>query len=137
MAKKLNANEPVTVDCSNFVKGAKHISTITEKWIGISPNQIQEGLTSLQLAQVEIENLVDHQITVMGYQERKGKIKGKETDYIIAIVVPEGETSPCTLITGAAVIVRKLRQVGDAEAFPVAGTIVERKGDFTYYDFIS
>lgn len=135
--KKLNANDPVRPDISAFLGKVKHIAQITEKWVGISPNDIQEGLSSMQLGEVEIDTLLDTETTVLGFQERKGKIKGKETDYIIALVVPAGETAPSTLITGASVIVRKLRQAGDAEAFPVVGTIVKRTGDFEYYDFIA
>ena len=137
MAKKINANEPVRPDVSAFLSNAKHISDVTEKWRGISPGEIQEGLTSMQLGTVEIEDMVDSEITVLGFQERKGKIKGKETDYLIALIVPAGENVPSTLITGAAVIFRKLRQAADAEALPVKGTIVKRSGDFDYYDFIA
>lgn len=135
--KKLNANDPQRPDVSAYLSKAKHIADVTEKWIGIAPGDIQPGLTSLQLGEVEIDSLLDKETTVLGFQERKGKIKGKETDYIIALVVPAGENAPSTLITGAAVIVRKLRQAGDAEAFPVVGTIVKRSGDFDYYDFIA
>jgi hypothetical protein len=137
MAKKMNINEPARPDVSSFTSRAKHIADVTEKWIGISPSDIQPGLTSMQLGEVEIDSLLDKETTVLGFQERKGKIKGKETDYVIAIVVPSGENSPSTLITGAQVILRKLRQAGDAEAFPVVGTIVKRTGDFDYYDFIA
>jgi hypothetical protein len=137
MAKKLNQNDPLRPDVSQFLGSTKHIADVTEKWVGIAPGQIQEGLTSMQLGQVEIDDLLDRETTVLGFQERKGKIKGKETDYIIALIVPVGETAPSTLITGAAVIIRKLRQAGDAEALPVIGTIVKRKGDFAYYDFIA
>ncbi len=136
-SRKLNANDPARPDVSAFLGKAKHIADVTEKWVGIGPGQIQEGLTSMQLGEVDIEDLLDKETTVLGYQERKGKIKGKETDYVIALVVPVGESVPSTLITGAAVIVRKLRQAGDAEAFPVIGTIVRRNGDFDYYDFIA
>lgn len=137
MSKKLNVNDPARPDVSSYLGKAKHIADVTEKWIGIGPGMIQEGLTSMQLGQVEIDDLLDRETTILGFQERKGKIKGKETDYIIALVVPAGDNSPSTLITGASVIVRKLRQAGDAEAFPVVGTIVKRTGDFDYYDFIA
>ena len=137
MAKKMNSNDPVRVDVSSHIAGARHIADVTEKWLGKAPGALQEGLTSQQLPEVEIETLVDRSVTVLGFQMRSGKIKGKETEYLIALVVPEGETAVYTLVTGASVIVRKLKQAADAEALPVVGTIVQRKGDFTYYDFIA
>jgi hypothetical protein len=138
MAKSKNppSAEGVKVDVSDKLNDAKPISDITDKWYGVSPSELQEGLTSQQLGQVDLENLIDKGITVLGFHKREGKIKGKTTEYMIIMAVPEGQNFPIVFMTGGQVICRKLQKAADENSLPVKGHISYREGaDFPYYDF--
>lgn len=129
---------PVQVDASNFTKGAKRVTAVTDVWQGISPNQIQEGLQSTDLEQVKTDFLLEKEITVIGYQKRTGVLKGKETEYLIIMAVPAGRTSPLVFICGGSVVRKKLEKCAEAGELPITGKIVQCEGDdFNYYDFVS
>lgn len=127
---------PVTVDASAFTKNAKKVTSVVDIWIGTSPNMIKEGLSSSDLEQVKTDFLLNRQITIIGYQKRQGVLKGKETEYLIIIAVPEGSTAPLVFICGGQVVRKKLEKC--AEDLPVTGKLISCEGDdFNYYDFVS
>ena len=129
---------PVQVDASSFAKGAKRVTSVTDVWAGVSPNQIQEGLQSTDLEQVKTDFLLDKEITVIGYQKRTGVLKGKETEYLIIMAIPTGRTSPVVFICGGSVVRKKLEKCAEAGELPIIGKIVSCEGDdFNYYDFVS
>lgn len=132
---------PKKINAAQFVTGAKGISEVTDKWCGKSPADLAEGLVSTDLPEVDIKTLVDKPITILGYQERTGKIGEKETQYHIVMAVLQGQDYVCIFLTGGEVILRKLRQANAENALPVSGKIISRKGTsgskFTYYDLVS
>jgi hypothetical protein len=143
MSPKKNSSEkqPVTVDASKFTKGAKEIKGVTDKWFGVAPSAIQEGLSSLDLPQLSKKAGTypyDKELTVIGFTKRTGTIKDKETEYLIIMAVPAGESQPVCFITGAAVVVEKLLKAAEENSLPVKGRIVEVEGaNATYDDFVS
>jgi hypothetical protein len=129
------------INAASFVSGAKSISDVTDKWCGKSPSDLADGLVSTDLPEVDIKTLIDKPITVLGYQERTGKVGEKDTEYLICLAVPAGQDYAVIFLTGGEVILRKLRQANTENALPVSGKIISRKGasgsKFTYYDFVS
>lgn len=126
------------VDASSFTKNAHKVATVTDKWEGTAPGDIQEGLQSTDLEQVKIDNLLNRTITIIGFQKRTGTLKGKETEYLIIMAVPEGTTAPVVFITGAQVIRKKLEKCAESGSLPVSGKILLQDGeDFKYYDLVS
>lgn len=139
MAKKLNANEEqkkqVTVDAGEAA-GAKRIVDVVDVWVGRSPDSFQKGLISKDLPELSCDDILDREVTIFGYQERSGKIKGKDTEYLITLVTVEGETKLYSLIVGGMVLVRKIREVGHSEALPAIGRVVKPEGK-AYFDFVA
>lgn len=128
---------PVTVDASKFTKGAKPVS-ILDKWNGVSPSDLQDGLQSTDLPQKDIREILGTPLVIIGFQKRQGVIKGKQTEYMIIMAVREKETAPFVFITGGSVVCKKLDKAMLENALPVSGTIVNQEGDdFNYYDLVS
>jgi hypothetical protein len=130
------AAEPKKPDISNLLANnpARSIRDVTEKWYGINPNQIDPNLDSRQLEQVEMDFLRGRTITVLGFQKKMGEQKGKESPFLVIMLVPEGYTSPVIAITGAAVVYKKLLQAESENALPVKGMIFKPEGK-DYFDF--
>ena len=137
MAKRNDSapSEKTIVNVSSYTEKARPVADVTEHWFGISPSEVQEGLTSQALPQRDIDDFCGEEITVLGFQNRTGKIRGKETSY--KIIMAAGDNGEAfVFITGAQVINRKLQDCADREALPVRGRIEHKKGaDFSYYDF--
>ena len=128
----------VIVNARKFTDGARKIATVTEKWYGVKPEDLQAGLSSQDLPQAEIKSLLDTTITIIGFQKRKGILKGKESEFLIILAVPELEENVIVLVCGGSVIKKKLDTAMSENALPVTGKIVETEGeDFKYYDFVS
>jgi hypothetical protein len=137
----MNANDEaqkVSINVTDRRDGAKPVSDVTEHWFGTAPHDLQAGITSLDLPRMKTEEIVDKEITVLGFQKRTGKIKGKETEYVLALCAVEGIDDAQIVTMGGAVVFRKLNECADSENLPVKGHIVERtsKGGVNYYDFI-
>jgi hypothetical protein len=128
---------PAVVDASKFTKGAKPVAVL-DKWNGTSPSDIQAGLQSTDLPQKDVKEILGTPIVIIGFQNRQGVIKGKQTDYKIIMAVKANETAPFVFITGGAVVCKKLDKAVLENALPVSGTIVNQEGDdFNYYDLVS
>lgn len=124
---------PKTVDASAYTKNASNVKLL-EKWVGVGPSDLAEGLTSLDLEKAALSDLEGKTITVIGYQERTGTLKGKETEYLLILAVPETSNQPVIISTGASVVLKQLRKAAETGALPLKGTVKERKGDdFNYY----
>ena len=127
----------VSVNVSDKVKNAKPVALITEKWFGTAPHDLQEGLTSQQLPQRELEDCDGEEITVLGFQNRQGTLKGKATNYKI-LLCADTQGNAFIMITGASVVGRKIDECSSAEALPVRGTLQHKKGgDYWYWDFVA
>lgn len=139
MAKKMNANDEQKVQVNveaGAAAGAKRIVDVVDLWVGRSPDSFQKGLISKDLPQLACDDVLDREIVIYGYQERTGKVKGKDTEFLITLVTVEGETKLYSLIVGGLVLVRKIREVGHSEALPAVGRIVKPEGK-AYFDFIA
>lgn len=139
MAKKLNANDEqkkqITVDAGSL-ENAKRIVDVVDVWVGRSPDSFEKGLISKDLPELSCDDVLDRQVVILGYQERTGKIKGKETEYLICLVTVDGEPKLYSLIVGGMVLVRKIREVGHSEALPAIGRIIKPTGK-AYFDFVA
>jgi len=129
--------ETVKVNASAHVDRAKKVSTVTEKWYGLAPHELQEGLTSQQLPQIdEIDNLSGVEITVLGFQKREGTFRGAASEYLIIMFQATGEEEVKVLVTGAGVVKRKLLKCAEENSLPIKGTIIKRRGpENDYFDF--
>jgi hypothetical protein len=129
---------PVQVDASRFTKNAQPVLSVTDKWNGVGPSDLQPGLKSTDLEQFKLADLENREITILGYQERTGTLKGKETEYVLLLIVVEGSNNASICLTGASVVVKKVRKSLEAGALPIKGRVVECQGaDFNYYDLVS
>jgi len=139
MAKKLNANEgqkkQVAVG-ADATAGARRIVDVVDIWTGRSPESFQAGLISKDLPELSCDDVLDREVVILGYQERTGKIKGKDTEYLICLVTVDGEDKLYSLIVGGMVLVRKIREVGHSEALPAIGRII-KPVDKAYFDFVA
>jgi len=129
----------VKINASQYADKAKKVATVTEKWFGVAPHELQEGLTSQQLPQVdEIDNLDGSEVTVLGFQKREGTFRGAASEYLIIMLQVTGEEEVKVLVTGAGVVKRKLLKCAEENALPVKGKIIKRKGpENDYFDFAS
>jgi len=150
MATKKSVEKP-SFDASRFHKAAKEIAGIVGKIEGIQFEEIQEGLTINNIPRIDKNDLMGEKITVLGFQRRSGKIKGKDTNYaIIFLLAPKNlqgthnkemvdvpVDSICSFATGGAVITKKLYEAAVENSFPITGTISERKSaeGVEYNDF--
>lgn len=139
MAKKVNANEAskkqVTVE-AGATAGAKRIVDVVDIWVGRSPESFAKGLISKDLPELSCDDVLDKNVMIFGYQERTGKIKGKDTEYLITLVTVGDEMKLYSLIVGGMVLVRKIREVGHSEALPAVGRIIKPEGK-AYFDFVA
>ena len=114
--------------------GARKVSEYGAKWCGISPHDLDESLDNGAMEAIDINSLVDMEVTITGYLQKSGK------DGVFMVVsVLTDDNVPFVVVTGGGVIVRKLQEVNEANGFPVQGTIQKRKAKdskFFYFDFI-
>lgn len=144
--KKANQETPVngdnkktiTVSAKKFAAGAKSISEVTDKWTGVKPSDIQDGLSSQDLPQRDIKSLLDVPLTVIGFQKRKGMLKGKESEFLIVLAVPDSDENCIVFVCGGSVVRKKLESAAAENSLPIHGHLVETEGtDYTYFDFVS
>lgn len=109
------------------------VSSQVEKWYGQSPDDLQKGITSKDLPQLDIDNLIDKEIAVLGFQNRSGNIKGKESKYILMLCVPVETKQVGIIMTGAGVVMRKVKDIAENGTFPVRAIIRYNKTK-KYYD---
>jgi hypothetical protein len=114
--------------------GARKVAEYGAKWCGISPHDLDESLDNGAMEAIDINSLVDMEVTITGYLQKSGK------DGVFMVVsVLTDDNVPFVVVTGGGVIVRKLQEVNEANGFPVQGTIQKRKAKdskFFYFDFI-
>lgn len=136
--KKEPSNESkasINFNPSDYTRNSRRIADVTDKWVGKAPKDIKEGLTNKDLTLVKSKDLNGKELTVIGYQERKGEVRNKPTEYLLALVIIGDDL--CILSTGAAVVCRKIKEAGMANALPITGKIIEcQSDDQTYYDFV-
>jgi len=114
-------------------ENARPVKAFTETWIGMSPSMMDATIDPASVQQLELESLVDTEITIFGYSIRSGT----HGEFVVMSCVPEGFDGPAVVVTGAQVIVRKLKLVGEKSGFPIKGII--KKGEGThgqYYDIV-
>jgi hypothetical protein len=129
-----NATTPATatVNVKELAAKAASVQEFTDVWIGTSPAAL--GIDK-DAEKVAMMNLVDNDIVILGYSKRKGDTG----PFVICTFVPVGGSVAKILVTGAAVIVRKLDEVAEKNGFPVSGKIIRNasakvKGGH-YFDF--
>jgi hypothetical protein len=121
---------------------ATAISDITEVWFGTKPSDLGDDLTGKDFDQIAIEELANKEVCFLGFMEREGMAdkEGKPGKFLVILSTVAGRSEPVILVTGAAVVVKKLGQAFKEDSLPVAGRLVPvqsktRKGN--YWDFVS
>lgn len=115
----------------DFAKSANHVSILKE-WKGKSPKDcgIDDETT---IEKMELKNLLDQPIVILGYSERQGDTG----PFYVVFAILTGSEKPCVFVTGASVIGKKLRATNEKALFPIAGKLVECHSDkFKYFDFV-
>jgi hypothetical protein len=121
---------------------ATSISDITEVWFGTKPSDLGDDLTGKDFDQIAIEELANKEICFLGFMEREGMAdkEGKPGKFLVILATVAGRSEPVILVTGAAVVVKKLDKAFKEDSLPVSGRLVpvqskNRKGH--YWDFVS
>ena len=130
MAKK--DAEKAASNVAEIASRATNVQKFTEVWIGSSPESL--GMDS-ETEKVAMPDLVNQEIVILGYSKRTGD-KGP---WVICTFVPVGGSQAKIVVTGAAILVRKLDEVAAKDGFPVSGTIYSKPSKTTkgghYFDF--
>lgn len=126
--KKDNSN-PETTPALPLARG--RVTDFTEKWIGSSPKDL--GLPEGNRDKIDLDVLVDKSITIYGYSLRKGDTG----DFVICLFSQDGRTVQ-VFVSGAAVVVRKLLEVGAQKGFPIEAKVFKgastKVKNSSYYD---
>src|SRR5271157_4110250 len=129
MEKKNESSQKGTYNALPLPKG--RVTDYTEKWVGSSPKNL--GLPEGNRDKIDIKELVGKTITIFGFSERKGDTG----DFVICLFSQDGKKVE-VFVTGAAVVVRKLREVGTQNGFPVESTVFSGESttvkNAVYYD---
>ena len=130
------AKAPVVVDASAFTAKAGTVKEL-DKWVGTCPSDLKPGLASTDLEKVALNDLVNKRIVAIGYQERTGVQKGKDTNYLLILAVPEGTKQPVIISTGASVVCKKIRKAQEAGVWPLGGMVkLCGEGRNQYFDLV-
>lgn len=134
MAKEKSTNESATESAEiRQLPKAKPMSMFAEKWLGMSPHDIDPNVSNSECDKVELSDLDGETVTVYGMLKKSGTTG----PWAVIACIVSGHDIPVVFVTGAAVILRKLDTAYENGGFPVAGQIVKRKGKkFTYFDIV-
>lgn len=116
-ADSADSEKNASVNLADLQAKARPVQEFTDVWIGSSPLSL--GIDKDSKEKVELKDLENQDIVVLGYSKRKGDTG----PFVIACFVLEGGNKPAVFVTGAAVIVRKLDEVAEKDGFPVSGKI--------------
>jgi hypothetical protein len=128
------------MDFSKQFDTAKPLATHTNKWVGSAPEVLDDSIEEGKAEQFAAEALDGKEILIFGYSIRKGQDKqnGQPGEFMVITVVPAETKTVSVLVTGAEIIMEKLRQVPE-NGWPVKATIKKvksKKSGKNYFDVI-
>jgi hypothetical protein len=117
--KQKEENGTIGPSVAELAAKARPVREFTDVWIGSDP--ISLGLDPDSKDSVDLDLLVGKEIVVFGFNKRKGDTG----PFMICTFAEKGGNKAAVLVTGAAVIVRKLEEVAEKDGLPVVGKITK------------
>jgi hypothetical protein len=125
-----------TVDFTKLRGESKPMPKGNAEWVGRKPDDLIPGIEYEAVTKVTTDSLIGEEIVIVGYSLRDGD-KG---EFAVVCCVPKTLSQPAIFTIGGAVVLRKLKEAGKLNAFPVVGKLAKEKGKksgMSFYDFVS
>lgn len=104
-------------------------SSFGEKWVGKSPEDMVPGIDRDEMAKYAEKDLFDVNIGIFGYIELSTKFKGEDKPFALCNCCVEDNTDELfTVVSSGTVILKKLRQIGEKNGFPIMAKFVRPEG---------
>jgi len=124
------------VNYDDLARNSNPLPISVAVWIGRKPDDIVSGIQYEDVTKLTTEALLNKEMVVCGYSMRDGK-KGP---FAVVCCVPKDLGTVAVFTIGGEVVLRKLKEAGEAKAFPCRCHLTKGKGaksGMSFYDLVS
>jgi len=112
---------------------ARGVGRYVNSWVGLSPSMLNSPRPDGEQEQRDIDDVLGMPIVVYGYSTRTGE----KSDFAVILCSEKDKDELWVVVSGAAVVLKKLNKIAEGNHFPVSGKIIKSTGkQFEYYDFV-